>query len=387
MKLKPFLIFVAQAVTVGLAAAIVVIFLLPYLPVPGRDAPGLGAVRLGNPDRTGRIEDSSFAPAVASAAPAVVNIFTTRIKHEQTHPLLEDPIFRRFFSDQLQERESAPEVTHLGSGVIVGDSGHVLTNYHVIEGMADIRVMLYNGRTARCALVGVDPETDLAALRLELDDVDGITIADAADLRVGDVVLAIGNPYGWGQTVTMGIVSATGRRQLGLNTFENFIQTDAAINPGNSGGALINVNGELVGINTAIYTRSGGSEGIGFAIPAALALSILDQLVSQGEVRRGWLGISATDVTPALLKELGVPAERPGVLIANVISGSPAERAGLHSGDLITAIDGVPTPSSRSLLDLIAERRPGTAVRLSGWRNDKPLRVVATVGQRPATTP
>jgi serine protease DegS len=387
MRLKSFLIFVAQAVTVGLAAATVVIFLLPYLSTPSRDGPSLGGVRLGKQDRTGRIEVSSFAPAVASAAPAVVNIFTTRSKREQTHPLLEDPIFRRFFSDQLQERESAPEIAHLGSGVIVGDSGHVLTNYHVVEGAEDVRVMLYNGLTVRCELVGVDPETDLAALRLELDDVDGVRVADATELRVGDVVLAIGNPYGWGQTVTMGIVSATGRRQLGLNTFENFIQTDAAINPGNSGGALINVNGELVGINTAIYTRSGGSEGIGFAIPAALALSILDQLVSQGEVRRGWLGISATNVTPALLKELGLPAERPGVLIADIISDSPAERAGLHSGDLITSIDGVPTPSSRSLLDLIAERQPGTEVRLEGWRDDEPLRVFATVGQRHAATP
>jgi Do/DeqQ family serine protease len=387
MRLKSTLVFLLQAIGVGLAAALVVIVLLPRVSELQSDSASVSGVMVSDLDRTGRIQSSTFAPAVARAAPSVVNLYTTRLARENSHPLLKDPVFREYFGDQLEEQQSSPRIAHLGSGVIVGDTAHVLTNYHVIREAGEIRALLYDGRTAASTLVGVDPDTDLAVLRLDLTDAVGIRVADTRELRVGDVVLAIGNPYGWGQTVTMGIVSATGRRRLGLNTFENFIQTDAAINPGNSGGALINVRGELVGINTAIYTRSGGSEGIGFAIPAGLALDILDELVRQGTVQRGWLGIAASDVTPALLEELGLPSDGPGVLVAETVAGGPADRAGLRVGDLITALDGIPTPDAQTLLELIAERDQGREVTLQGWRGNAPLRIVATVGQRRSRAP
>ncbi|WP_309544660.1 trypsin-like peptidase domain-containing protein [Alkalilimnicola ehrlichii] len=257
--------------------------------------------------------------------------------------------------------------TSLGSGVILSENGHILTNNHVIQGAEQIEVMLNDGRTADARLIGADPETDLAVLAIELDNLPSITLGHSDALRVGDVVLAIGNPFGVGQTVTQGIVSATGRSQLGLSTFENFIQTDAAINPGNSGGALINARGELVGINTAIFSRSGGSHGIGFAIPAELAREVLISIIEHGRVIRGWVGIEVQPLTMPLAESFGLDSDA-GVIVAGVLRNGPADQAGLRPGDVIHTIDDTPVDNAQSLLRLITARPPGTEITVGAWR-------------------
>jgi Do/DeqQ family serine protease len=324
----------------------------------------------------------SYSDAVGKAAPAVVNIFTARTVRGARHPFGDDPAFRRFFGDMLDEPRRA---SSLGSGVIVSAKGYLLTNNHVVEGMDEIEVLLADGRTRlKAKLVGADPETDLAVLKVEGDGLPAITLGNVETMRIGDVVLAIGNPFGVGQTVTMGIVSALGRRGLNLNTYENFIQTDASINPGNSGGALIDTAGNLVGINTAIFSRStsGGSLGIGFAIPVSTARSVMEQIVAQGTVTRGYIGVQAQEVTPELAESFKL-AKTLGVLIAGVERDGPAEKAGVKAGDLLVAVNATPTPDAPAMLDAVAELKPGSRATLRLRRDQKELEVQVTVARRP----
>ncbi|MFN7198020.1 MAG: S1C family serine protease, partial [Hylemonella sp.] len=285
--------------------------------------------------------------------------------------------FRFFFGDQDNE----PQVG-LGSGVIVSPNGYILTNNHVIEGADEIEVILNDGRRSRARVVGTDPETDLAVLKIELDRLPVIVLGNSDALQVGDPVLAIGNPFGVGQTVTSGIVSALGRNQLGINTFENFIQTDAAINPGNSGGALVDANGQLLGINTAIYSRSGGNLGIGFAIPVATAQQVLEGIIKDGQVTRGWIGVEPSDLTPELAETFGVKADA-GVIITGVLQNGPAAQAGIRPGDVITAVAGKPVHNVAELLSSVAALKPGTPAAFAVRRQDRDLAVDITPGVRP----
>jgi len=324
----------------------------------------------------------SYANAVAKAAPAVVNVFSTKVVTQRRHPFMDDPNFRRFFGENPQMGPSKRLENSLGSGVIVSPDGYILTNNHVIEGADEIRVALNDGRSIEAKVVGTDPETDLAVLKINYTKLPTAVIGRSEDLRVGDVVLAIGNPFGVGQTVTQGIVSATGRSQLGISTFENFIQTDAAINPGNSGGALIDPGGHLVGVNTAIFTQSGGSQGIGFAIPSTLAKGIMQQIIENGRVIRGWLGIDAQDISPALADSFNLRDTR-GAIVAGVVSGGPGDKAGIRSGDIITHINGTRVNDARDILIKIASMRPGSAVELNVIHNGRLISIKAQVGQRP----
>lgn len=293
---------------------------------------------------------------------------------------MNDPLFRRFFGDQLggESRRSAS----LGSGVIVAAEGYILTNHHVIESADEIEVALADGRKASAHIVGTDPETDLAVLKVGLTDLPAIAFGSPKQLGVGDIVLAIGNPFGVGQTVTMGIVSAKGRSHLGISTFENFIQTDAAINPGNSGGALVDANGDLVGINSAIYSRTGGSLGIGFAIPSDLARQVMEQIVQTGSVTRGWIGVEVQDISPELAESFNLPTTN-GTLIAGVQPGGPAERAGIRRGDILMAVESRVVTDSTRMLNLIAALKPGEQATLKILRDDEEALVQIKVGTRP----
>ena len=326
-------------------------------------------------------ERLSYASAVERAMPAVVNIFTTKEVVRDSHPLVNDPLFKPFFRDpnfapRLQKQ------TSLGSGVIVSPQGYILTNNHVIAGADEIEVMLANGKRYQAQAIGADPETDIAVLKVAATDLPSLVIKPLRNLRVGDIVLAIGNPFGVGQTVTQGIISATGRNQLGLNTFEDFIQTDAAINPGSSGGALVDTNGQLVGINTAIFTRSGGSNGIGFAIPATLARDVMKQIIEHGQVIRGWLGVEGTNVPADLVRQYGLTSPR-GVMITNVFPDGPADKAGIRPNDILLEIDGQPIDGVRNALNTIARRKPGSKLTIRGLRDGEPFSVEAEVSIRP----
>lgn len=324
----------------------------------------------------------SFAPVVKRAAPAVVNVYAARAV-EVRHPLFDDPMFRRFFGapgniprEQMQRS--------LGSGVIVDPSGLIITNNHVVEGATEVKVSLADKREFEAAIVLKDSRTDLAVLRIKdagRQRFAAIEMGNSDDLQVGDVVLAIGNPIGLSQTVTHGIVSATSRRQLGVATFENFIQTDAPINFGNSGGALIDTNGELVGINTAIVAKNLGVEGIGFAIPVNMVRGVVGEIVAQGRVIRGWIGIVPEDVTQLQAAELGLP--QGGVLVVNLYADGPAQRAGLQPGDLLTEIDGSPVLTAQDALAHVASRKPGQTIRIRGIRGRAPFEVTVTVAERP----
>jgi serine protease DegS len=322
----------------------------------------------------------SYSTAVEQAAPAVVNIYSSRVVEREQHPLMSDPFFRQFFGDDLPSQQRL--LSSLGSGVIVSEDGYVLTNHHVIEGADEIRVALRDGRETLAEVIGTDPESDLAVLRIELGNLPVIQLSDTEDVAVGDIAMAIGNPFGVGQTVTMGIISATGRSHLGLSAYEDFIQTDAAINPGNSGGALINAEGALVGINTAIFSRSGGSQGVGFAIPTRLAHSILEALVTQGRVIRGWLGIEAQEMTPELAASFGLQAPR-GVVIAGVVPDGPAARAGLRPGDVLLEVDERPILDARVAMSDIAAIQPGATLPLTVVRSGERLTIDLEVGERP----
>lgn len=323
----------------------------------------------------------SYADAVANAAPAVVNIYTRTKLKRRRHPLLDDPLFRHFFNNsdlpQQERMESA-----LGSGVIISSEGYLLTNNHVIDGADEILVLLQDGREAQATLVGTDPESDLAVLRIPLNDLTAIDIGEPNNARIGDVVLAIGNPFGVGQTVTQGIISATGRYGLGINTYENYLQTDAAINPGNSGGALIDAYGNLLGINTAILDNADFSVGIGFAIPADTAVKVMRDLVSYGQVVRGWLGIEAQQMTIELAKSFKLNSAH-GVIITAIYNNGPAHNAGLRPGDIILRMNNVMVSDGRLSMNQIAQGRPGDTIEIEVLRNGERITVEAVLGVKP----
>lgn len=324
-------------------------------------------------------EPISYADAVDLAAPAVVNIYTRTLVQREHHPIFDDPLFQRFFGKNPQPGSRIQ--SSLGSGVIMREDGYVLTNNHVINGADEIVVALRDGREANATVVGADPESDMALLKISLEDLPVIHLTDNS-LRIGDVVLAIGNPFGVGQTVTLGIVSATGRNQLGLSIYEDYIQTDAAINPGNSGGALVNTHGELVGLNTAIFSKSGGSQGIGFAIPAAVASRIVDDIISHGSAIRGWLGIEVQESTPSLLEALGLPKALTGLIVTGIDKGGPADKSGLSVGDIITKINQQETDDARKTMNQIAAVRPGEVVDVEYLHGGQVLNTKAVAGQR-----
>lgn len=322
----------------------------------------------------------SYSRAAEVAMPSVVNIFTSKETKEPSHPLLDDPAFRRFFGEQFESRPK--RTSSLGSGVIVSANGYILTNHHVVEAADEVEIALLDGRKAKAKLIGSDPETDLAVLKTDLQDLPVITFGQSQQVKIGDVVLAVGNPFGVGQSVTMGIVSALSRSRVGINTFEDFIQTDAAINPGNSGGALTDTSGNLIGINTAIYSRSGGSLGIGFAIPVHIAKQIMEQIVQTGGVTRGWLGVSMQDMTQELAESFGL--EQPnGALIASVLKDGPADKAGIRAGDILIAISGKPLKNSSEMLNVVAALAPGETATVTVIRNKQEKSIPIKVGVRP----
>jgi serine protease DegS len=393
MTFSKFLWFLLKTVTVGLAAAFLYVLIVQPELMHGHSnvvefresasppsPPPVAAPAIAT--QSGPV---SYSASVEQAAPAVVNVHTAKLVTRGVHPLLDDPVFKHFFGDRFARQRQEIQ-TSLGSGVIVSKKGYVLTNNHVIQGADEIQILLPDGRNARATVVGVDVETDLAVLHIELEELPALVIGDSNSLRVGDVALAIGNPFGVGQTVTFGIISATGRDHLGINTYEDFIQTDAAINPGNSGGALINARGELIGINSAIYSRSGGSQGIGFAIPVSLAKGVMKQIIEHGRVVRGWLGLEAQDLTPALAESFGLESDR-GVLIAGVQRNGPADSAGIQPGDILLSIGDVKIDDSREAMKIISGLQPDTTVELGGSRDGKQYTTRARIIQRPPSSP
>ncbi len=323
----------------------------------------------------------SYSDAVNQAAPAVVNIYTSKIVAPEAHPLFQTPEIEQFrdFGNLPQNKRMQ---SSLGSGVIMSPEGYILTNSHVIKEADEIIISLHDGRDTIATLIGDDPDTDLAVLKIDLNDLPAITLADSNSVQVGDIVLAIGNPFGVGQTVTIGIISATGRNELNINTYENFIQTDAAINPGNSGGALIDANGYLVGINAAIFSRNGGSQGIGFAIPSEQALNVMLSTIKHGRVIRGWLGIEAQPLTPELAESFGI-SRTEGILISGVYKNSPASSAGLQRGDVITEINGVYAGDGRTVMEQVALQKPGEKVTIKALRQGIEQTFHTLVGERP----
>ncbi|MCB1737421.1 MAG: Do family serine endopeptidase [Gammaproteobacteria bacterium] len=373
--------FFVRYALIGLLAAAAVMWFAPELLNPAR--PVVNVVQAPPaPINVASSGPLSYADAVAHAQPAVVNIHTAKVIERERHPLLDDPFFRQFLGRQLQSVPRRRLETSLGSGVIISAQGYVITNHHVIDGADAIRVGLPDGRIIPTRVIGSDADTDIAVLKIDETDLPAAVLGDSDALRVGDVALAIGNPFGVGQTVTMGIISATGRSELGISNFEDFIQTDAAINPGNSGGALINGRGELIGINTAIFSKSGGYQGIGFAIPSRLVREILEQIVSHGRVIRGWLGVETQDMTPELAESVGLPAPK-GVLVASIYRNSPAWNAGVRPGDVLTDIDGQALHRSTQTLKLIAANAPGKRLTLRGIRNGTRFETQAEVIERP----
>jgi serine protease DegQ len=374
----------AQVVTVALALYFVVAALRPdwlgRMPVQvpvgagARDVPVLQA-QSGPPT-------ASYRDAAGRAMPAVVNILTSKASRE-AHPILKDPFFRRFFGDRMPPEE---QMSSLGSGVIVSAEGYILTNFHVVEGADQIEVGLADGRKAAARIVGTDPETDLAVIRIGERNLPVMVLGQPDEARVGDVVLAIGNPFGVGQTVTMGIISAVGRNNLHINHFENFIQTDAAINFGNSGGALVDIHGNLLGINSAIYSQTGGSIGIGFAIPVSTARTVLESIIKHGQVVRGWIGIESQDITPELADSFGL-GRNSGAIIAGVVRNGPADRAGVRPGDILLAVEGKIVKNTGDMLNLIAQLAPGAKASLKLMRQNRESTVNVTVGKRPRPSP
>ena len=383
--LRFWLIF-SQAATIAVAVLFVVSTFRPEW-LPPRVGP-TALVQAPAPATPGALAGQalSYHEAVRRAAPSVVNIFTSKEIRSPRHPLLRDPLFRRFFGEQLPDEASRS--SSLGSGVIVSANGYVLTNYHVVEAADEIEVALADGKKLLAKVVGTDPETDLAVLRVNAENLPAITFGSAESLRVGDVVLAIGNPFGVGQTVTSGIVSALGRSGLGISTFENFIQTDAAINPGNSGGALIDAQGNLVGINTLMLSlsRTGGSMGVGFATPVSTAKMVLEQIVKAGSVTRGWIGVEVQEVTPPIAESFKLRDTR-GALIAQVLPGGPAARAGIRQGDVLIEVQGKPVADPSGMVNLIAALAPGQSATLRLRRQGQELDASITVGRRPKPQP
>ncbi len=377
----------AQTVTVSLAVLFVISTLKPEW-LGRSDSRGIGIVSLQQSSATGEPASgsASYRDASKSALPSVVHIFTSQKVRTPRTPLIDDPLFRHFFGDRPDaegQRNSG-----LGSGVIVSSNGYILTNFHVVDGADQIEIALNDGHNLKARMVGGDPESDLAVLQIDSEaasdiKLSAITLGQMDDVVVGDVVLAIGNPFGVGQTVTMGIVSALGRSHLGINTFENFIQTDAAINPGNSGGALVDSRGNLIGINTAIYSRSGGSLGIGFAIPISTARNVMEQIIQTGAVTRGWIGVEAQEITPELAESFGLPAPD-GALIAGVQRGSPADIGGVKPGDILLSVNGKSVKDPQVMLDLIAGQKPDDVIPFKLRRQKAVFDTTIRIGKRPA---
>ncbi|WP_043309129.1 Do family serine endopeptidase AlgW [Pseudomonas sp. ML96] len=370
--------FLGWPLLVGLLLALLLIQRYPqWVGLPGNE------VRLQQAPRYGIAQEGpvSYADAVSRAAPAVANLYTTKMVNKaSTHPLLEDPVFRRFFGDNLPKQRRME--SSLGSAVIMSPEGYLLTNNHVVADADQIVVALKDGRETLARLIGSDPETDLAVLKIDLKNLPAITLGRSDQIQIGDVTLAIGNPFGVGQTVTMGIISATGRNQLGLNTYEDFIQTDAAINPGNSGGALVDAHGNLIGINTAIFSKSGGSQGIGFAIPVKLARDVMKAIIERGQVIRGWLGIEVQPLTPELAESFGLQG-RAGILVAGIYRDGPAQKAGLQPGDLILKIGEEAAVDGRRSMNQVARTQPGEKVVIEVLRGGETLELTAEIGVRP----
>ena len=373
--MKRFWLLFSQTVTVLLATYFVVGTLKPDWGGLRNWRSGGVAVLQAPAGDPAAVPPGSFRLAAQKASAAVVSINTSKAARQ--HPNSGDPWFKFFFGEQGNE----PQVG-LGSGVIVSASGYILTNNHVVESADEIEVILNDGRHARAKVIGTDPDTDLAVLKIDLDRLPVIVLGSSDALQVGDQVLAIGNPFGVGQTVTSGIVSALGRNQLGINTFENFIQTDAAINPGNSGGALVDTQGNLLGINTAIYSRSGGSMGIGFAIPVSAAQLVLEGIVQDGQVTRGWIGVEPNELSPELAETFGVKA-RTGVIITGVLQNGPAAMAGIRPGDVVTAVAGKPVANVAELLSRVAGLKPAKAAPFRLLRGDQQLELMVSPGVRP----
>ena len=380
--MRRFWLLFAQTVTIALGLFMVLQFMrpgwltgvAPQLQPVGPGTPvGVLQAPASSPPTAG-----SYRDAAGRAMPAVVNILTSKALR-QNHPLLRDPFLRKFFGDRpsRDERQSS-----LGSGVIVSPDGYILTNNHVVASADEIEVVLADGRKAPAKVVGTDPETDLAVIRIAEKNLPVIVLGHAEQARVGDVVLAIGNPFGVGQTVTMGIISAVGRNNLHINQFENFIQTDAAINFGNSGGALIDTSGNLIGINSAIYSQTGGSVGIGFAIPVTTAKSVMEAIIKSGQVVRGWIGIESQDITPELAESFGL-GRQSGAIIAGVVRNGPADRAGMRPGDILMAVQGKDVADTNQMLTLISQLAPGAKAKMTVMRKNRQSTLDVTVGKRP----
>jgi serine protease DegQ len=387
--MRRFWLLFAQTVTIGLALLFIVSSLKPewagnmlggarnarlnWSTVPVQEAPA----QLVPPY-------DSYRAASKRAMPSVVNIYTSKESRQSRNPMLDDPFFRKFFGDRPGDQKE--KQFSLGSGVIISTQGYILTNNHVVEAADEIEVALADGRKAVAKVVGSDTETDLAVVKIDLPNLPAITLGRIEQSQVGDVVLAIGNPFGVGQTVTMGIVSALGRNHLGINTFENFIQTDAAINPGNSGGALVDTHGNLLGINTAIYSRSGGSLGIGFAIPVSTVKMVMDAIITNGQVIRGWIGVEPQDITPELAESFGL-TQKTGAIIAGVLKGGPADKAGIRPGDILVAVEGKLVNDTTDMLNLVAQLVPGKKAKLTVLRKSEQSTLEVTVGKRPKIRP
>ncbi len=370
----------AQTITVCLAVWFIVVTLKPewldwnrktFVPVTETGSGSAGVIPA----------QASYREAVARAMPAVVNIYTSKEVRQPQSPLLDDPFLKRFFGERFNN--NTEKQMSLGSGVVATHDGYVLTNYHVVETADQIEVAFEDGRKAAAKLVGTDPETDLAVIKIDLPDLPAITFGNVDEAKVGDVVLAIGNPFGVGQTVTMGIISALGRSQLGINIYENFIQTDAAINPGNSGGALIDTSGNLLGINSAIYSRSGGSLGIGFAIPVSTVKTVMESIITKGQVVRGWIGVEPRDITPELADNLAL-GKKDGVIIAAVLKNGPADKAGIRPGDILVSVDDKPIANMAEMFNLIAKLPPGSKTNVVVLRDNQEIRTNVAVGKRPS---
>jgi serine protease DegQ len=376
---KLWLLF-AQAVTLTLAAIFVVSLVKPgWLSWRTQIVEVREAVPAATLSAVGGSPHLTFSEAARKATPSVVNIAATR-QVKRHNPLLEDPAFQRFFGDRLN---IPPESQlSLGSGVIVSREGYILTNDHVVEGVSDIQVTLSDGRTLAGKIVGTDPDTDLAVVRVAQSGLTPITFGASEQARVGDIVLAIGDPFSVGQTVTMGIISATGR-EINSSQYGSFIQTDAAINPGNSGGALVDTNGNLIGINTLIFSRSGGYQGIGFAIPVSVAKKVMEQIIETGSVTRGWFGVDVADLNPELAESLGLKGTR-GAIVGAIERGSPAERSGMKLGDVIVGVAGQPVTDVGTTLKAIAAIAPGTSVAVRVMRRNREMSLDVMVGKRKA---
>jgi serine protease DegQ len=380
MSMRKLWLVFTQAVTITLAAIFVVSLVKPewmswraqVVEVRETAATPAVAVNLAG------ARASSFSDAAKKAIPSVVNISATR-QVKRRNPLLDDPAFQRFFGDRFN---MPPETQmSLGSGVIVSREGYILTNDHVVDGVSDIQVTLNDGRVVPGKIVGMDPDTDLAVVRVAATGLTPVTFGQSDKAQVGDIVLAIGDPFSVGQTVTMGIISAVGREIGPSSPFSNFIQTDAAINPGNSGGALVDVNGNLIGVNTLIFSRSGGYQGIGFAIPVSLAKRVMEQIIETGGVTRGWFGVEVADITQELAESLGLKGTR-GAIVGAIERGSPADKSGMKLGDVIVMVNGKAVPDTTSALNAIAEMVPGKSVPVRVMRRNQELNLDVMVGKR-----